>query len=412
MLRFAGQPEMKLSASEQTLVKYICSGFALTDAPISLPRITDVDWVPVCESARGHRLEAVLYRSLRLQNLTDGLPANLMDELRNTYHFTLANNLVLQHELAGLLERFGQEEIQTVLLKGCALAEYLYQDIGLRPMVDLDVLVPKAAIPRVSRLLEARGYVPYSELVGGFQQSFENEQAYLRESPTPVTLDVHWHLLGESYYFERVPMDWFWQRTTEIRVGDQAALVFSTEAQLLYLISHFLVHHKGEGLGWSLDLAFLLSRYRSQIEWVEAIEAARRFGLSQIVRKTLEDVSQVWAVSIPDEAREMLEHIRPNVAERLSFVLFTARHVEARTLWDGLGMPSFRRKLEYLRHIVFPSKSYMQMRYSVAHSHLIPVYYCWRLVKGISMLLRSLLSIVVNPGVVFHPEESHQRADK
>lgn len=205
-------------------------------------------------------------------------------------------------------------------------------------------------------------------------------------------------------------MDWFWQRTREIRVNGQTALAFSVEAQLIYLMSHLVIHHKGEGLRWSYDLALLLSRYRDQMDWDEVIGATHRFGLSQALQRTLQDISEVWGVFVPPDARGILERSQPSIGERLSFAVFTARHVDARTLWDALSMPSFREKLAYLRHTLWPSKAYMQTRYGITDARLVPLYYCWRLAKGLRMFVRSVGSIAGNSvGILLDTKESQPR---
>ena len=53
-----------------------------------------------------------------------------------------------------------REGLPVVVLKGAALAELVYQHIGLRTMADVDLLVEKKNLDKAGSILERLGYCP------------------------------------------------------------------------------------------------------------------------------------------------------------------------------------------------------------------------------------------------------------
>jgi hypothetical protein len=267
-------------------------------------------------------------------------------------------------------------------------------------MSDLDFLVPQSLVSAVRTLLTQQGYSLPVELADGFQEDFSDVQVYTRSGAASV-IEVHWNLFHSSYYHKRVPIQWFWQQTTEFRMNDRVAQTFSPEAQLLYLAGHMLLQGHGESLLWLYDVALLFTRYREQMAWSEVIEAARLFELGQVLRTVLAHVSEIWGVAVPIDVQERLNELPLGVNERMAFAITTARHLDAKVVWNGLNMPDLRSKFAYLAQVIFPSSAYMQTRYRIRDLHLLPLYYVGRVGKGLSKFIRSAFSIAANTIRVF-----------
>jgi hypothetical protein len=195
------------------------------------------------------------------------------------------------------------------------------------------------------------------------------------------------------YYRQRIPIAWFWERTTALEAGGAAALALKPEAQLLHLGLHFALHHRADRLLWSFDLALLLTRWGGDLDWGEVAQAARAFGLVPALQTTLASVRGAWGVAVPAQAEALLAAARPGRAERLLLAVMSARRREARILSDGLSLPGVRAKLGYWLELLFPSPAYMRQRYRIAHGAFLPFYYIGRLAKGAFALARSLVAV-------------------
>ncbi|NHZ85957.1 MAG: hypothetical protein GWP19_08760, partial [Planctomycetia bacterium] len=98
------------------------------------------------------RLLPLLNRNLK--NL--GVDDKIMNEFKAVHRSSWYNNQILFHLTAKLLDLFHKNNIKTMVIKGAAVAIKYYQDIGLRPINDFDVLVkPDQALHAIHLLQNA-----------------------------------------------------------------------------------------------------------------------------------------------------------------------------------------------------------------------------------------------------------------
>lgn len=384
-------PKEPADSATRKVVQYIREASPFL-TPIPAPsKIGVADWPALIAVADPHGLAPLLYHSLKQTKQLAGLPAETAQRLRNAYIRTGVANWLAYQELARWLAVCAREEIPVVLLKGCALATTLYPSASLRPMGDLDLLVPASAVARLRAWLTSDGYAPPPEMAQGFEQQFSGELMFQRAGMKPAQVDLHWHLFVATYYRQRTPIEWFWEHTRPIPINAQPARVLTPEAQLLHLCAHYALQHRTERVLWLHDIALLLAQTRDALNWDETLDAAQRFGLMLPMRATLAKLCDWWGVSIPQAALLCVQSYRPDRAERMSFAVTTAQRADARTLLDGLHTPGLRAKLRFwLRHLL-PTVSYMRAHYRIENTILIPFYYVRRAVEGLYKVARSTI---------------------
>lgn len=381
------------TSTDTTLIHLLRAAFPFDDGAAPAGDAAGLDWHSVIERAKAHGLAALLYVAIKQLALQDRVPADLLAALRRRFLLTDVASWRVYQELGRLLERFEREQIPVVLLKGCALGPTLYASIRLRQLSDLDLLIPAAAKERASALMLAQGFSIGLDLTEHFRDHFASEQSFARSGAVPVAVDLHWHICNVPYFRTHVPMEWFWQRTVAVDVDGRRARIFAPSAQLLHLSFHWWLHHRGDGLKWSYDIALLLARYRAQIDWDETIAAARTFGLVQPLRATLSQVSATWGVNVPES---IFARLRPSLKERVAFAMLTARQIEARSVWDVFNVGGWRARAVYLFRIFFPSPSFMRARYRFTSPWLLPAYYGYRWLRGLTRFVQSAGSMLAN----------------
>src|ERR1019366_412296 len=100
------------------------------------------------------RLLPLLYWNLRRQ----AVQHPMMGILKGIHRLAWVENRLLSRGLAPALETIHGAGIPTLLLKGASLGRLHYADVGLRPMNDLDVLVPEGRTMETIRLLHDHGW--------------------------------------------------------------------------------------------------------------------------------------------------------------------------------------------------------------------------------------------------------------
>jgi hypothetical protein len=385
-----------LTETEKALISLIRFGLPFSDDPVVISSISREEWGDIFQVALKHRLAPLLYASLLRREKRIQPPQAIFQVLQDQYQCTKTTNWALFRELGDLLGIFESEHISVVLLKGAALAKTLYPAIAMRPMNDIDLLIQPSDAIRTQDILIARGFIPYLELAKNYNVQFKHHQAFNRGGKYPMTIEVHWHLFARPYYRNRMPIDWFWQRTEPIDMDGYHALAFTPISQLIHLAAHTVLNHQSDSNFLPLyDLALLLNRYCTRINWDEVIQSAQTFGLSHILQSTLDHVEEIWNIALPDNVSSRLEQ-SISIGERVLFMINVAPLPQVGYLWDGLNQPGIRKRLKYFWHTLFPSRSYMQKRYELFDARSILIFYTRRLVREIGRFVRSLVSIAGN----------------
>jgi len=161
---------------------------------VGSPRLTSAAWVELDRLAALHRLQPLLHcRTRERGDVPADLAAGWAEMRRSGAAMALLQRGELQRTVA-LLEAAG---LRPVALKGAWLAWQVYPEPALRPLRDLDLLLPaEEAIPAF-RLLEAHGYALLDRPDLSLEDilRLDKHMPPLR-SPRGVTVELH-HRLWE-----------------------------------------------------------------------------------------------------------------------------------------------------------------------------------------------------------------------
>jgi hypothetical protein len=383
-----------LTPTERTLTLLIRAAFPLGSAAMNSVDLRVSDWADLSRSAEQHGLAPLLYAALSTLGRREEPPPATLHQLQWSYLHALRAGADQYRELDHLLGLFDREQIPIVLLKGSVLAATLYADIAHRPMTDVDCLIHKSDLPRVTAILTARGYSsPHPDKASSLQRDFLGELAFVRSGQNHLVIDAHWHLFNLPYYVERIPISWFWQHTADFQLNGRRAVMLAPEAQLLHLASHFFVHHRGNGLRWSYDMALLLARSGRLMQWSSLAEAARRFGLAVPVQAALTGVESVWAVELPAGACEWLRAGTPTLRDKIVFAVAIAPIPDAVIVSNLLTPRGLRRQWSFLWAAVFRDRTLVRPRHGRAVRRLAPLHHGWRVVLGAYKLFRAAIAM-------------------
>jgi transposase len=367
---------------EPALIQLIRTASPFSGPAEKMADFDQYDWPRLVTAASVHGLAPLLFAALKRSDHQFAIPAIERERLRWAYVRSSVSSRFAFQELSRWLDYFKRNQIPVIVLKGGALALTLYDDSSMRPMGDLDLLIPRDSMAQAQAALIEEGYQASIEMARGFKDRFCVEQSFVRLDKRPAQIDLHWHAFTSPYYSERIPIEWFWRRTVEYRVNTRHALTLSPTAQLLYLSAHYMLHDF-KRLIWSYDLALLIARRRQHIDCDEAIAAATKFGLVPILANTLAEVREYWGVALPTlELR--LHDLHTTWKERTIVALMS----------NGIGLPGelslrgTRKKLAYSLRVLFPSPEYLRKRYQLRRPGLLPLCYLWRVGKSAGLISR------------------------
>ena len=140
----------------------------------------------------------------------------------------------MEAAIADVVLRMRAERVRPILLKGPAIARWLYRESEVRPSSDVDLLVSPADFPAAEQVLEAMGLTRFP--VAGL----EHADTWLDED-RPLAVELHWSLLGVDTGPERA-----WQvlsHGTEVMdVGGVDVEALGFPARTMHLALHVAQH--------------------------------------------------------------------------------------------------------------------------------------------------------------------------
>jgi hypothetical protein len=223
--------------------------------------------------------------------------------------------------------------IETMVLKGAALAQQYYGDIGVRVMSDVDVLVRAEHAHEAAAVLSSSGWrrTVRSDLAAILPVI--NGTRFVEEGEGG--LDLHWHALWSP-----AVEDDFWQAARSVEVGGAATLAQCPADQLLHTCVHG-IWSDGHRIRWVADAVTLL-RSEPDLDWDRVVERGRARSLTLPLAQALAYLRSGFGCPVPDGVLRCLEGTPRGIAERAGHRAWLSRPTRRRTVW--LAWEHYRRQ--------------------------------------------------------------------
>ena len=321
-----------------------------------------INWETLINLSETHKLTQLLYQNLK-KIPPELVPPDVMQQLQKIYASQAQFILYLTGELVSLVKAFSSNSIPILPYKGPVLATQVYGNLALRPINDLDILVPIDDIARAKKLVLDQGYrISWPEM----PLSRAQEKAHIRSKynyqfihhDRNITLELHWGVTPRYFSFPS-SREWLWQDLHNITLGGIPMSAFSIEKLLLILCVHG-GNHLWDRVGWICDIAELVSRY-SDLNWDSVLNDASRFGVQRLLLAGLRLAHDFFDARLPDEIWKRVE-----VDSEVKWLAQNTTKRFAAFRWSGsafLGIPIYhlrsrerlRDKANYCLQVAVPS---------------------------------------------------------
>ncbi|MCW5772843.1 MAG: nucleotidyltransferase family protein [Rhodospirillaceae bacterium] len=304
------------------------------------------------------RLLPMLHRNLvRL-----GIDDRDLGRLRGVRRYHWALNHVRVRALGPLLAAMRAAGVPTMVLKGAALVAAYLDDPSLRPMDDVDILVPRQHRAAAAEIMATHGFKP---IAMSPRVDFAGVEEFVHGWPfvdgARVNVDLHWHVL----YLDCRPHadDAFWRRARPAIFAGQPTLTLDPTDQLLNLIAHGAVWNDYATLRWAADATCVLRASAGEIDWNRLARDSIHRQIAPPMHDGLEALRTVLGIGVPSHALRSLRRASGPRARR-EFELRSAplqdRKPEERELVAAMDyrrrrgwlmrLPLFAARLAYLRY--------------------------------------------------------------
>lgn len=104
------------------------------------------------------QVDQLFLQAAEAAGLAEQLPPRLINLLTQRRMAVAVSVIRQEHMLGEVCATLDEAAVAHVVFKGALVRQFLYAKPHLRPSVDVDVLIPRADIPPVTKLLKQRGY--------------------------------------------------------------------------------------------------------------------------------------------------------------------------------------------------------------------------------------------------------------
>lgn len=243
-----------------------------------------------------------------------GIPTPGLDVFKRAFAESWVRSHQILEGLSAVLDGLLSAGIPPILFKGAALALGTYPKAALRPMVDVDVLVPHDAFEEAGRVLGRLGARPTSKDPEGRRAMLHGTEHLLEIGGRPLAVDLHRSALWEC----RRPGDddSFRQEAVPVPGREDARMLCSSD-ELLVVCVHGLRWSQLRPVYWIADAMTLIRDERAPVDWERLVGEARRRRLARPVAAALRFLAGAFDAPVPAPAIAALESGAGRLRDRL-----------------------------------------------------------------------------------------------
>lgn len=354
------------------------------------------NWEALIDKATRLRVTPLVYQVIVDYNLS--VPVEVKNTLHQHFLKTLHKNTILFDSYKKILVEFDKKDIKVIPLKGIFLAEAVYQNIALRQLSDIDILIKEENIQEALDILHSLGY---EDFAGGVKSNYIFTHKDQKHVPVliknGVGVELHIKPVHEEDY--RIPIHEFWDNTVSSSII-KGVLFFKPELLLLHILLHLdehILYARTHFVGY-VDVVNITNFYKNNIDWDKFMSICKKYACEKEVYRQLAICCDTFSLEVPNKVKVLCDNYS-NKLINTYFQDFIAGNERAKEKIQNEVLANLRQakgiinKGIFLMHDIFPTKSYMLYRYKPIFPSLFFLYYFLRIYYGIVGLFKYLCKV-------------------
>lgn len=348
-----------------------------------------IDWIRFEQACVYHRLAGMVHKHLAAGNVP-AAPIDVIERLAAVRQRNSIRSLHLAAELKTILTLFQCAKLPALPYKGPVFAERIYGNLSLRPMVDLDIVIPKTELERVDNLLAPLGYQVSQTLSSAGIRYMTRTKHHLawRDPARNMLVEIHWGFAPSVYGFNPNIAKLFEEAKQTSWQGLEIPLL--PVARQLVLLAVHGAGHCWAAIEWLAMVAELI-RQNPTLDWADTRQFARRHNVERRLDLALKLSSDLLGAPVPQVELERLAddlevarltavvpHLMANTSGRGSYV----REITFQMALTAYPLRKFRILIAgVFEHMVFPiiypARNIGLLR-NLVHTFARPFSFVWR----------------------------------
>lgn len=271
------------------------------------------------------RLLPLVYRNLG----PDSFDAEVAGRLKGLYRLSWSRNQLIFKRAAAAIALLEGADIETLVLKGASLAALSYSEVGVRPMDDVDVLVPIGRTEDAIAVLSAAGWSPGHEDPLAWT-AVHHSLGFA--SGDGGNVDLHWFSLWQPA--NDGPL---WQASSPFELAGATTRAPCAADQLLLTCVHGTPWSPLPPFRWIADAVAVIRSAGDELEWERLVAEAARRRLTVATAAALAYLREEFDAAVPDYVIAGFEAAPASRHERAAFRAACRPDSPLRTLrmaWD------------------------------------------------------------------------------
>jgi Uncharacterised nucleotidyltransferase len=253
------------------------------------------------------RLLPLVYRNLP----PESFDTEMGDRLKSLYRHSWSHNQLIFRRAAEAIATLHASRIETLVTKGASLATLAYRDLGVRPMDDVDVLVPIERGRDAIEALMAAGWTP-DQLDPLARIQVHHSLGFAGKESGSI--DLHWFSLWQPA--NDAPL---WKASLPLELGGVRTRAPSPSDQLLLACVHGTPWSPLAPFRWIADAATVIRSAADDLDWSHLVAEAERRRLTVATLAALEYLDEEFGLAVPAAALAQLGAAPAPRHERVAF---------------------------------------------------------------------------------------------
>jgi len=353
------------------------------------------NWDYINRVAEKQGVSGLIFTSIIKNHIDNFIPSALLKHLSTAYYHTITTNSKKIKELLRISLSLHSLNIPMVVLKGLYLGPVIYNNIGLRPASDIDILIEEKNIESVKKILNNFGYKSHYIKNNRFVNELELHHHLPPFFRKNITIEVHYRLCNYSDYYKSCMKD-IWSRSIPVNISGIKCFSLCHEDLILYQCYHLIKHFNAGSfrINHFYDIALLFKKLSDSIKWQLLKHLYKSFGQKKDYSNILGICEKYFNVKFPDICKKIFTiHLEKSFERRfISFI--QGKKIKAlniKILPNGYkSIKKFRHKYLFILSLVFPDTKFMHHKYGIESAWLIYLFYPLRLFKALYKIAYSL----------------------
>jgi hypothetical protein len=241
-----------------------------------------INWPRLIDLSVRHRVMPLLCTRLQALGERNPAPLEIMAGLKTLRRLNEGKNLLLTIKLAEILDVFGGNGVEAIVLKGPVLAIAAYGSVGMRQFDDLDILIRPRDYACVKGLMANLGFRLDKEFTPA-QEAVHLRRHHdfrYKDAQSGIIIEIHVRLTETFYKIKLETESLFIRRHVVVAEGYNLPSLSAQDA-LIHLCAHG-AFSAWPVLGMICDVAALVASRRDW-PWREMLKETGKAGLRRIL---------------------------------------------------------------------------------------------------------------------------------